>query len=159
MLRFVGLQRDDEGMTTSDMSERVRAMIHEVVNAHDPDVLSRFTASPEIDGTVRCLLDAFPDLHFEVSWCVAEGDRVVSFVEVTGTHEGPWLMVREPTHRSMRASLMLGLQLDEDGMIVDSWLGTNFIAMLAQLGWASHPSTPCRTDLLSRRASLVAGSA
>jgi hypothetical protein len=39
----------------------------------------------------------------------------------------------------MQASLMLGLQLDDDGMIVDSWLGTNFIAMLAQLGWGVAP--------------------
>jgi hypothetical protein len=30
---------------------------------------------------------------------------------------------------------MLRLELDDDGMIVDTWLGTNFIAMLAQLGW------------------------
>jgi predicted ester cyclase len=114
-------------------------MIDEVVNAHDPDAIRRFTAAPEIEGTVRSLMDAFPDLHFEVTWSVAEGDRVVSFIEMTGTHKGPWLMVREPTHRPMRASLMLGLQFDEGGMIVDSWLGTNFIAMLAQLGWGVAP--------------------
>lgn len=83
--------------------------------------------------------DASGCKHFEVSWSVTEGDRVVAFIEMTGTHEGPWLMVREPTHRPMRASLMLGLQLDEDGMIIDSWLGTNFIAMLAQLGWGVAP--------------------
>ena len=114
-------------------------MIEEVINAHDPGALVRFTAVPDIRGTVRSLLDAFPDLHFEVSWSVTEGDRVVAFIEMTGTHEGPWLMVREPTHRPMRASLMLGLQFDEDGMIIDSWLGTNFIAMLAQLGWGVAP--------------------
>jgi hypothetical protein len=70
---------------------------------------------------------------------VAEGDRVVVFVEMTGTHEGPWRMVQEPTHQPMHASLTLGLQIDDDGMIVDSWLGSNFIAMLAQLGWGVAP--------------------
>jgi predicted ester cyclase len=84
-------------------------------------------------------LSSFPDLHFEVKWIVAEEDRVVAFVDMSGTHEGPWLMVQEATHRPMRASLMLGLHLDDDGMIIDYWLGTNFIAMLAQLGWGVAP--------------------
>jgi hypothetical protein len=34
---------------------------------------------------------------------------------------------------------MLCLQLDGDGMVIDSWLGTNFIAMLAQVGWGVAP--------------------
>lgn len=114
-------------------------MIDEVVNGHDPDAIRRFTAVPAVEETVRSLLHAFPDLKFDVSWSVAEGDRVVVFMEMSGTHEGPWLMVREPTHRPMRASLMLGLQLDGNAMIVDTWLGSNFIAMLAQLGWGVAP--------------------
>jgi predicted ester cyclase len=85
------------------------------------------------------LLTTFPDLHFEVVWTVAEEDRVVSFLEMSGTHEGPFLMVQEGTHRPVRASIMLCLQLDGDGMLVDSWLGTNFIAMLAQVGWGVAP--------------------
>jgi predicted ester cyclase len=118
---------------------RVLDLIDAVINAHDPVAISRFTAEPAIQGTVRSLLTAFPDLHFDVLWTVAEGDRVVAFVEMTGTHEGPWLMVQEPTHQMMSASLVLGLQIDDDGMVVDSWLGTNFIAMLAQVGWGVAP--------------------
>ncbi len=34
---------------------------------------------------------------------------------------------------------MLALQLDDDGMVTDSWLGTNFIWMLGQLGWGVAP--------------------
>ena len=126
-------------MGTDANRERVLAMIAEVINAHDADAIRRFTVTPMIEGTVRSLLGAFPDLHFEVTWTVAEADRVVAFVEMTGTHEGPWLMVHEPTHLPMRSSLMLGMQLDDAGMIIDTWLGTNFIAMLAQLGWGVAP--------------------
>jgi hypothetical protein len=39
----------------------------------------------------------------------------------------------------MQASLMLAQEFDADGMIVDAWLGTNFIAMLAQVGWGVAP--------------------
>ena len=126
-------------MTADERRKRVVEMIDRVMNAHDLDAIGRFTSDPGIEGTMRSLIDAFPDLHFDVVWTVADGDRVVAFVDMTGTHEGPWLMVQEPTHRPMRASLMLGLQIDDDGMIVDSWLGSNFIAMLAQVGWGVAP--------------------
>ena len=114
-------------------------MIEGVVNAHDADGIDRFTTNPAIAGAVRGLLGAFPDLHFDVVWSVAEGDRVVVFADMTGTHEGPFLMVHEATHRPLRASLTLALQVDDAGMVVDNWLGTNFIAMLAQLGWGVAP--------------------
>ena len=48
------------------------------------------------------------------------------FLEMSGTHEGSWLMVQEGTHRPVRASIMLCLQLDGDGM-------------LAQVGWGVAP--------------------
>ncbi len=126
-------------MTVDELRNRVLDLFDHVINSHNPDAISRFTSAPQIEGTVRSLLEAFPDLHFEVEWAVAEDRRVVVFVEMTGTQDGPWLMVQEPTHRSMTASLMLAFQFDDDGMIVDSWLGTNFVAMLAQLGWGVAP--------------------
>lgn len=126
-------------MTIDERRARVLELFDQVINAHEPDAISRFTSDPDIEATVRSLLRAFPDLHFKVVWAIAEGDRVVAFVEMSGTHDGPWLMVHEPTHQSMRATLMLALQLDDDGMIIDNWLGTNFIAMLAQLGWGVAP--------------------
>lgn len=44
---------------------------------------------------------------------------------------------------------MLGLQLDEDGLVVDSWLSTDFLAMLAQLGWGVAPVCDTVRDSLS----------
>jgi predicted ester cyclase len=111
-----------------------------VLNGREADAIGRFTAEPRIEGTLRSLLGAFSDLRFDVLWTVAEKSRVVVFLDMTGTHDsGPWLMVAEPTHRRLSASLVLALELDEDGLIVDNWLGTNFIAMLDQLGWGVAP--------------------
>lgn len=126
-------------MTPDENRMRVLALFDEVVNAHDVTAIEGFTTNPTIAGTLNHLLDAFPDLHFDVTWTVAEQDRVVVFLEMSGTHEGPWLMLQEGTHRPVRASIMLSLQLDEDGMVIDNWLGTNFIAMLAQVGWGVAP--------------------
>ena len=126
-------------MSPDENRSRVLALFEEVVNAHDEAAIERFTASPQIGATLRSLLVGFPVLRFDVAWTVAEDDRVIAFLEMSGTQDGPWLMVQEPTHRTMRASILLALQLDLDGMVTDSWLGTNFIAMLAQLGWGVAP--------------------
>jgi predicted ester cyclase len=126
-------------MTPEENRSRALALFEEVVNAHDATAIERFTSNPAIAGTLGHLLDGFPDLRFEVQWAIAEQDRVVAFIDMSGTQEGPWLMVQEATQRRLEASIMLALQFDADGMVVDSWLGTNFIAMLAQLGWGVAP--------------------
>ena len=123
-----------------DRRARVLELFDVVINGRDEQAISRFTVDPRIEGTIRSLLGAFSDLRFDVRWTVEEGRRVVSFVDMTGTHDsGPWLMVAEPTGRSLSASLVLALELDDDGLIVDDWLGSNFIAMLDQLGWGVAP--------------------
>lgn len=126
-------------MTPEENRLRVIDLFEEVVNAHDSSAIERFTKSPPIQGTLQALLAGFADLRFDVTWTVAEGDRVVSFIEMSGTQDGPFLMVQDPTNRPLQASIMLALQLDDDGMVTDSWLGTNFISMLGQLGWGVAP--------------------
>ena len=126
-------------MTPEENRLRVIDLFEEVVNAHDSSAIERFTTSPPIQGTLQALLAGFADLRFDVTWTVAEGDRVVSFIEMSGTQDGPFLMVQDPTNRPLQASIMLALQLDDDGMVTDSWLGTNFISMLGQLGWGVAP--------------------
>ena len=127
-------------MTDQERRARALELFETVINGRDPDAISRFTTNPQIDGTLRSLLGAFSDLRVEVRWTVVEGRRVVAFVDMSGTHDsGPWLMVAKPTNRVLTASLVLALELDEEGMVVDNWLGTNFIAMLDQLGWGVAP--------------------
>ena len=142
--------------TSFDDSRRepiaVLRLFDEVVNAHDATAIEGFTTNPTIAGELDGLLDAFPDLHFDVTWTVAEQDRVVAFLEMSGTHEGSWLMVQEGTHHPVRASIMLCLQLNGHGMVIDSSLGTNYIAMLAQVGWGVAPeASETRPDLTEPR--------
>jgi hypothetical protein len=39
----------------------------------------------------------------------------------------------------METSFLLAFRFDDDGQIVDQWLGSNFIEMLGQLGWGFAP--------------------
>lgn len=73
---------------------------------------------------------------------------VVVFHEVEGTQQGPWLFVDEPSGLPVHTAFMLAIKCDQDGRIVDQWVGSNFVEMLLQLGWASrqwvilqHPRT------------------
>lgn len=112
-------------MTNEERRARVVDLFETVINGRDADAIPRFTTNPRIAGTLRSLLGGFSDLRFDVRWTVVEGGRVVAFVDMSGTHDsGPWLMVPEPTHRSLTASLVLALELDDEGMVVDTWLGT-----------------------------------
>jgi predicted ester cyclase len=126
-------------MSTERNKARVLDLIERVTNGHDLEALEEFSSNPAVLASGRGLLRAFPDLRAEVKWVVAEGDMVVVFHSVRGTQQGPWLFVEQPTERPVETSFMLALRFDDDGKIVDQWLGSNFVEMLAQLGWGFAP--------------------
>lgn len=95
---------------------------------------------PGLEGTGRsryrdsvlAIRTAFPDYREEILWSVAEGDRAVSYVRITGTHQGP-LYGMEPTHRSVDCNAMGALRFAA-GMAVERWGFGDTAAMMAQLG-------------------------
>jgi predicted ester cyclase len=126
-------------MTAERNKARVLELIERVTNGHDVSALAEFTSNPAVVASARGLLAAFPDLRATVGWIVAEADMVVVFHGVRGTHQGPWLFVDEPTGLPVQTSFMLAFKFDDEGQIVDQWLGSNFVQMLAQLGWGFAP--------------------
>jgi hypothetical protein len=126
-------------MTPADNKARVLDMLEHVMNAHHPDAITDYTNNPAIIGTARGMLGAFPDLHIDIHWIVAEDDLVVVFHDLTGTHLGPWLYIEQPTERVVHTSFTLAFRFDDCGQIVDQWLGSNFIQLGAQLGWGFAP--------------------
>lgn len=126
-------------MTAEQNKARVLELIERVLNGHDVDALREFTSNPAVLGSAQGLVGAFPDLVATVQWIVAEGDMVVVFHSATGTQQGPWLFVTEPTGQRVETSFTLAFRFDDDGQIVDQWLGSNFIEMFAQLGWGFAP--------------------
>lgn len=126
-------------MSVEQNKARVLDLLDRVLNGHDLEALEEFTSNPAVLASARGLVHAFPDLQAHVQWMVAEGDMVVVFHECRGTQQGPWLFVREPTARPVQTAFLLAFRFADDGQIVDQWLGSNFVEMLAQLGWGFAP--------------------
>lgn len=126
-------------MSTDRNKARALELIGRAMNGHDVEAVNEFTSNPAVVASAAGLLRAFPDLEVDVRWIVADEDLVVLFQDVRGTQQGPWLFVQEPTGRRVETSFVLAFRFDDDGQIADQWLGSNFVAMFAQLGWGFAP--------------------
>ena len=126
-------------MSAASNKARALDLLDRVLNGRDLDTLEDFTSNPAVLASARSLVRAFPDLRGDVKWAVAEGDLVVVFHSFRGTQHGPWLFLPEPTGQRVETSFMLAFRFDDDGQIVDQWLGSNFVEMLVQLGWGFAP--------------------
>ena len=126
-------------MSAERNKARMLELIQRVLNGHDVGALPEYTSNPSVAGSALGLVSAFPDLVALVGWIVAEGDMVAVYLEVSGTHLGPWIWVQEPTGRPMTTGFLLAVRFDQEGQIVDQWLGSNFVAMLEQMGWGVAP--------------------
>lgn len=83
-------------------------------------------------ASVSALRTAFPDYREEVIWLVAEGDRAVSFVRASGTHEGPLRGVA-PTGRKVEFNAMGAFRF-ASGQAVERWGFGDSLGMMQQLG-------------------------
>ena len=90
-------------MSNRNSADVVRRFVDEVANSRNTSVISDlltedFRLPPGPDGIDRASLvavleyyfTAFPDLHYELEDLVADGDKVVVRVKMTGTHKGDY---------------------------------------------------------------------
>lgn len=121
-----------------------------------PDFVGHYTSQPEPvrgpDGFRRFVdetLTAFPDARMTILDQVVEGEKVVSRVELRGTHEGP-LLGFAPTGQPVTVTY-IGIELYRDGLCVEEWVYSDDLALSRQikalpepgsraerLGWALH---------------------
>ncbi|MDH3510590.1 MAG: ester cyclase [Gammaproteobacteria bacterium] len=132
----------------------IRQFIDETLNKGDIEAAEKFVAKdvieqvpfpgqgPGIEGLKDVLAGmraAFPDMHWTVQEQIAEGDKVVSRFEWTGTHRGPFLGV-EPTGRPVQ---VWGIVIDrlQDGKIKNTCILMDALGLMAQLGvFAPQPA-------------------
>jgi len=84
--------------------------------------------------SVTALRTAFPDYREEIIWLVGEGDRAISFIRATGTHEGP-LRGLAPTGRKVEFNAMGALRF-ASGRAVERWGFADSAGIQQQLGLA-----------------------
>ena len=81
----------------------------------------------------------FPDIHIEITHCLAEGELAVVRCRVTGTHTGDGLGVKA-TNRSVDFTGMTMARVVE-GRILEGWNSYDFMGMYQQLWASSRPPT------------------
>lgn len=74
---------------------------------------------------------AFPDLKFKVLDMVAEGEKVVAFWNISGTHKGEFRGIA-PTGKRVSVDGITISQL-ADGKIMDSYVSLDLWSMMQQL--------------------------
>jgi len=133
---------------TEESKGLLRRITDEIWNKRRLDLIDELIAAdfvdhiemPGVEGSgrehyrasVTVMHSAFPDYREEILWSVAEGDRAVSYVRLTGTHEGP-LYGLEPTGRRVEFNTMGALRF-ASGRAIERWGFGDSTAMMQQLG-------------------------
>ena len=135
-----------------DNATVVRRFADEVITQGDIDSAAQFVCEdvveqvpfpgqgPGLEGLKDVLLGmraAFPDLVFSIHEQIAEGDKVASRFEWTGTHEGTFLGV-PATGRPVR---VWGIVIDrlQAGRIQDTRIIMDIFGLMMQLGAIPPP--------------------
>ena len=110
--------------------------------AHDYDGHSS-TVIKGMDGAVAFiprLREAFPDFRFQVRDQLAEGDKVATRWNLSGTHLGPFQGVA-PSGRRVEMTGITIFRL-ADGKLIDGWTSEDVWGFLKQIGAVSAPEQP-----------------
>ena len=138
---------------TRDNSAIVRRFAEEVINRGQMDSAAEFVwedvveqvplpgQGPGLEGLkdiLRGMRTAFPDIDFSIKEQIAEGDKVASRFEWTGTHRETFLGV-PATGREVRVR---GIVIDrlEAGRIKDTRIIMDTLGLMMQLGVIPPPA-------------------
>jgi steroid delta-isomerase-like uncharacterized protein len=132
--------------------EIVRGFIEEVLNKGNIEASGKFFhddmveqvplpgQGPGVDGlktVLRGFSSAFPDMRWTIEEQIAEGDKVVTRFEWTGTHRGTFLGV-PATGRPVK---VWGMVIDrlQNGKIKDTRIIMDTLGMMMQMGVIPPP--------------------
>ncbi len=141
-------------MSEAENKSLARRLLEEVANTGALDRLPEFVAAdcaiPHSDKQglawfrehLQAFRQCYPDMVIAVDGQVAEGDTVVTWWTMRGTHSGHWGSVR-PTHKPIRLC-GVNIQKFRDRLIVEHFGGSNSLEALLELGvvkWAGDQVT------------------
>jgi steroid delta-isomerase-like uncharacterized protein len=135
--------------------EKTRAYYDAVWNARKLDLIDdwvtedfvgHYSASPEpvrgragFRAFVEEALAALPDLRMTIEDTIAQGDKVVSRVRMTGTHTGP-MRGFAATGRPIDAGY-IAIEHYSDGRCVEEWACSDDIGLARQIGALPPPGS------------------
>ena len=130
-----------------DIAETTRNA-YERINSGDIDGFGELMADdfveheemPGLTPTKQGVLDlfrmyrsAFPDLNMHADEVLVSGDKTISRVTVTGTHQGEWLGMA-PTGSRIDVKVIDIMQFDDAGRVREHWGLMDTLTMMQQLG-------------------------
>jgi predicted ester cyclase len=107
-------------------------LVHPDYVDHEQDHADLPTGAENVKQTVRRLRSSFADLRFEIDDEIAEGDKVVQLVTMSGRHTGP-LMGQEPTGKRFAVRHVYIWRIVGD-RIVEHWGSRDDLGLLRQIG-------------------------
>jgi len=99
---------------------------------HDPGLPMPIRGPEGVRQLVHAYRTAFPDINFTVEMVIAEADKVVVLLGVTGTHLGE-LMGIPATGRPV-AITVVDISRFANGKVTEQWASVDNLGMLRQLG-------------------------
>ena len=99
---------------------------------HDPGNPDRLPGPEGTKQGFAAFLAAFPDLHVTIDDIIAEGDKVVWRVSLTGTHNGEFLGIA-PTGKQISNKGITIVRM-VDGQFAEGWQNGDDLGMLQQIG-------------------------
>jgi steroid delta-isomerase-like uncharacterized protein len=140
-------------LTTAENAAITRRFTEQVITKGDLDSAAQFVWEDVIEqvplpgqgpgleglkGILRDMRTAFPDLEFSVNEQIAEGDKVASRFEWTGTHQAQFFGV-PATGRRVR---VWGMVIDrlEAGRIKETRIIMDTLGLMVQLGVFPSPN-------------------
>ena len=141
------LEREAERQRLADLAgvvALVRRVVEEACNGGELAVLDEVLAPPDraasagapVVGRLRELLGAFraavPDARWTVLEQVAEGETVVTRLEVRGSFSGGLVRLAPPGRPATVTGVLIGRFAA--GRLVDLWLQADLLGLLQQLG-------------------------
>lgn len=141
-------------MSPDELKARSRRLLEEVFNQGDLAVADELIspaytlhenrpglAPSGVDGLrqlIAMLRRAFPDINGYLEDVIADGNRVVQRISVSGTHLGDYLGT-PPTGRRVAYELIHIDRFGPDGKITESWCIDDQLGLLQQIGAVPVP--------------------
>ncbi len=109
----------------------------------DPNQVDH-SAPPGLPGGIEgarqfagMFLTAFPDMHFKVEDMIAEGDKVVARITMSGTQQGAFMGI-PPTGKHVTITA-IDISRMAGGKSVEHWIEMDTLGMMQQLGVIPAP--------------------
>jgi steroid delta-isomerase-like uncharacterized protein len=129
----------------------VRNLIDQVINSGNIELCGRYLAADRIDhqdygmpegaadgheGFRRVLggfTEAFPDLRLTIQFMVGDGEKLVAYIETTGTHMRTF-MGAPATGKRFKVNGTDIFEFNEAGLISHHWGTFDLLGLMLQLG-------------------------